>query len=85
VAGRHAYYGGNTFTNVRWYACIFANTGPLANKDTAAPTLTNVSVNGVPYVPGMTVRSPRHRRLYADRHRWAVSARFGLVGLSRWQ
>lgn len=56
--GGTAYYGGNTFTNVRWYACIFANSGPLANKDTTAPTLTNVSVNGVPYVPGMTVRSP---------------------------
>jgi len=56
--GGTAYYGGNTFVNVRWYACIFANSGPLANKDTTAPTLTNVSVNGVPYVPGMTVRSP---------------------------
>ena len=55
--GGTAYYGGYSFPNTRWYACIFANTGPTGNKDTAAPTLSNVTVDGAPYVAGMTVRS----------------------------
>ena len=55
--GGTAYYGGWSFPNTRWYACIFANTGPTANKDLAAPVLSRVLVNGVPYAAGMTVRS----------------------------
>ena len=55
--GGTAYYGGYSFPNTRWYACIFGNSGPSGNKDTAAPTLTKVTVDGAPYVAGMTVRS----------------------------
>lgn len=55
--GGTAYYGGYAFTNTRWYACIFGTTGPTANKDLSAPVLSNVSVNGVSYSAGMTIRS----------------------------
>ena len=55
--GGTAYYSGYAFPNARWYACVFANTGPTANKDTVAPALSNMTVNGTPYVAGMTVRS----------------------------
>jgi hypothetical protein len=55
--GGTAYYGGYAFPDTRWYACIFANTGPAANKDTAAPVLSSISVDGTPYVAGMSVGS----------------------------
>jgi hypothetical protein len=55
--GGTAYYGGYAFTNARWYACIFASVGPTANNDTAAPALSNVTVNGSPYTAGMSVGS----------------------------
>ncbi len=53
--GGTAYYGGYAYTDTRWYSCIFGNYGPTANKDLTAPTITGVSVDGVPYVSGMTV------------------------------
>ena len=55
--GGTAYYGGYSFVNTRWYACIFANTGPTANKDTTGPTLGRVTVDGAAYAPGMNVRA----------------------------
>jgi hypothetical protein len=55
--GGTAYYGGYAFTNTRWYACIFGTTGPTANKDLSAPALSNVTVDGAPYLAGMNVRS----------------------------
>lgn len=53
--GGTAYYGGWTYTDTRWYSCIFGNYGPTANKDLSAPTMSKISVDGVPYVAGMTV------------------------------
>jgi hypothetical protein len=53
--GGNAVYGGYTYVGTRWFACIFANTGPTSYKDTVAPTLSGFTVNGVPYVAGMTV------------------------------
>lgn len=53
--GGTAYYGGWAYTNTRWYPCIFANDGPTTYKDTLAPTLGGVQVNGLPYVAGMAV------------------------------
>ena len=55
--GGTAYYGGYSFPNTRWYACIFGTTGPTSNKDTSAPTVSKVTVDGAPYVAGMTIRS----------------------------
>jgi len=55
--GGNAVYGGYTYVGTRWYSCIFANTGPTAYKDTLAPTVSGVLVNGAPYVAGMAVRS----------------------------
>jgi hypothetical protein len=53
--GGTAYYGGYAYQNTRWYPCIFANTGPTSYKDTLAPTVTGVTLDGVAYAAGMSV------------------------------
>ena len=53
--GGTAQYGGYSFPNTRWYACVFGTTGPSANKDLAGPTLSGISIDGKPYASGMRV------------------------------
>jgi Cysteine-rich secretory protein family len=53
--GGNSVYGGYTYVGTRWFSCIFANSGPSSYKDLYAPTVTGVTVGGVPYLTGMTV------------------------------
>lgn len=53
--GGTAQYGGYSFANTRWYACIFGTSGPSSNKDLAAPTIGGVTVDGKAYTAGMSV------------------------------
>jgi hypothetical protein len=65
--GGTAYYGGYAYADTRWFSCIFANAGPKKNRDKAAPTVSSVSVDGVPYVAGISVgASPTIRFTLAD-------------------